>query len=101
MKQLFKEIIKKCPTNAEEEMLPFVEDTLRHLEDEENEEHETNEGILGMRNTFRGCFAKVLIDANFAQKKYHKLNRITVRLSMEYYCRHWIERNKKCHYEIL
>ena len=43
----------------EDEILSFVEDVLRYLEDDSDDEHETNEGIIGMKNMFKECVVKV------------------------------------------
>ena len=41
-----------------EEILSFTEDTLRHLENEEIEDYESNRYLIGMEELFRGCIAK-------------------------------------------
>ena len=41
-----------------EEILSFVEDTLRCLENEEIEEYETNQYLIGMKELFRGYVVK-------------------------------------------
>ena len=100
MKKMLKELCNNQPENIdEEEILSFVEDILRYLEDDCDNEYETNQGMLGMKNIFRGYVIKVWKGTNFEQKKYRKLNRIVVRLSVQYYYECWIERNKIYHNE--
>ena len=55
--------------------------------------------MIGTRNLFRGYTAKVWTGTNFTEKKYRKLNRIAVRLSVQHYYECWIERNKIYHNE--
>ena len=60
MKSLLKELCENCPSTVDhDEALSFVEDILRCLENEESEECETNQGLLGVQNAFRGHIAKV------------------------------------------
>ena len=81
VKQMLKELNINCPHNIEkEEILAIVEDILIYLEDRNSDNYKTNQGILGIRNLFRGYIVKVWKGANFAQDKYHKLNKIVVRL---------------------
>ena len=37
-----------------EAIMSFVEDMLKHIENEEEEEHETNQQCVGMQELFRG-----------------------------------------------
>ena len=48
---------------------------------------------------FRGYILKAWTGANFNQEKYHKLNKIAVRLCVMHYYECWIDRNKKYHEE--
>ena len=97
---MLKELCDNWPENIdEEEILLFIEDILRYLEDDSDDEYKTNQEILGMKNIFRGYVVKVWKGTNFAQNKYRKLNRIVVRLSIQYYYKYWIERNKIYHNE--
>ena len=58
--QLLKELNDKHPDSVEqEEILLFVEDILQYLEDDKNKEYEINQGMISVRNLFRGYAAKV------------------------------------------
>ena len=47
VKKVLKELNENCPHNAEQEdILFFVEDTLRHLEEEDSYDCKTNQRIL-------------------------------------------------------
>ena len=71
VKKMLKELYNNQLQNIdEEEILSFVEDILRYLEDDSDDEYEINQGILGMKNIFRGYIVKVWKGANFAQNKY-------------------------------
>ena len=71
VKKMLKELCNNRLENIdEEEILSFVEDILRYLEDNSDNEYEINQGILGMKNIFRGYVVKVWKGANFAQNKY-------------------------------
>ena len=74
-----------------------MEDILRYLEEDESEEYETNQELLGIQNVFRGYITKVWTGANFSQDKYHKLNKIAMRLCVMHYYKCWIDRNKSYH----
>ena len=78
---------KAKPENVDgEEILSFVKDILRSLDDDDSEECETNQGIIGIRDLFRGHVVKVWSGTNFSDRKYHKLNKIAVRLCVKHYC---------------
>ena len=55
--------------------------------------------MIGFQNVFRGYILKDWTSANFNQEKYHKLNKIAVRLCVMHYYECWIDRNKKYHEE--
>ena len=68
-----------------EEIILFVEDILKYLENEEDEEFEINQQYAGMQELFRGY---VVIDwegINFRNKKYKELNKIVVKRFVKYY----------------
>ena len=80
VEELLLELPKAKPQNVDgEEMLSFVEDIVRYPDDDDSEEGETNQGIVGIRDLFRGCIVKVWTGTNFSDRKYHKLNKIAVR----------------------
>ena len=98
IKTLLKELTAKCLSTIElDEVLSFMEDILRYLEEDESKEYETNQELLRIQNVFRGYITKVWTGANFSQDKYHKLNKIAVRLCMMHYYKCQIDRNKSYH----
>ena len=57
-------MVKKLNSNyldntRKEEILDIVEDVLAYLEEEDSGKCKTNQGILEVRNLFRGCIVKV------------------------------------------
>ena len=86
MEQLLRKLNNEHSDDVEQDkILSFIEDILRYLEDNKDKEYEINQGILGVRNLFCRYAVKVWIGTNFAQNKYHKLNKIAVRLSIQHY----------------
>ena len=59
-----------------EEILSFAEDILRYLENEENEEYETNQYLIGMKKLFRGHAVKSWKGVDFSTIKYKEANKI-------------------------
>ena len=48
VKNLLKELTLKRPSNVDqEEILSFIEDMLRYLDDDNSDEFETNQGMIG------------------------------------------------------
>ena len=41
------------------DLFDIIEDILRHFDSEDNEEHDTNQSVVGMQCLFRGYAAKV------------------------------------------
>ena len=103
-KEFIKEIVIELARNKPkevhiEEIMSFVEDILRCLENEEDEEHEMNQQCVGMQELFRG---HVVIDwegTNLKNEKYKKLNRTSVKRCVEHYDKCWKHRNKEHHDE--
>ena len=86
VKELLLELQKAKPDNVDgEETLSFVEDILRCLDDDDSEECETNQGIIGIRDLFRGHVVKVWSGTHFSDRKHHKLNKISLRLCVKHY----------------
>ena len=55
VKELLVELQKAKPDDVDsEETLSFIEDILRYFDDEDSEKCESNQGLLGIRETFRG-----------------------------------------------
>ena len=72
---------------------------IRHLENDNSKEFETNQGLIGFENAFCRHIVKAQTDANFNQDKYHKLNKTAVQLCIIHYHECWIDRNKSYHEE--
>ena len=79
-------VAKRKPDNIDsEEILSFVEDILRYFDDDDSEEYENNQELIGILDLFRGHAVKVWSGTNFSDRKYHKLNKIDVRLCVKHY----------------
>ena len=99
--KMIKEMIKQKPEDVHiDEIMSFLEDTLRHAEGENNEECETNQCCIGMQNLFRGCVIKDWVGTNFSTTKHRNLNKIVARKCAEYYNKCWIQRNEVSYNEI-
>ena len=68
-------------------------------ENEENEEHETNQHLIGMKELFRGHDAKAWKGVDFSRMKYKELNKIVVVKCVECYVKCWKHRNECVHDE--
>ena len=67
-------------------IMAFGEDILRYLEyKDNNEEYETSQNLIGMKELFRGYVVRVWIGADMSSDKYRKLNKIIVRKCVEFY----------------
>ena len=100
MKELLLELQKTKPDKIDsEDMFSFLEDILRFFDDDDSEEHETNPGLIGIQDVFRGHTVKVWSGTNFSDRKHHKLNKTAVRLCVKHCYKCWIDRNKAHHNE--
>ena len=53
VKNIIKKLTSECPSNAnQEEILLFVKDMLRYLENDDSDDYETNQGLIGFQNMF-------------------------------------------------
>jgi len=103
-KQFIKELVIELARNKPkevhiEEIMSFVEDILRYLENEEEEEYEMNQQCVGMQELFRGYVVRDWEGTNFKSEKYEKLNRISVKRCVEHYDKCWKHRNSEYHDE--
>jgi len=100
IRELVVELVQKKPDEVHvEEIMSFVEDILRYLENAEDEEFEMNQQYVGMKELFRGY---VVIDwegTNLRTKKYKELNKIIVKRCVQYYDECWKHRNEEYHNE--
>ena len=55
------------------------------LEYDKDEDYETNQYLLGIKELFQGYVVKVWIGVNISSDKYRKLNKIVVRKCVEFY----------------
>ena len=84
------ELVKEKPESVDvDEIIALVEDILRYFDDKEDEEYETNQYFIGMKNLFRGCVIKSWTGVNFSGNKYRKLNKIVAKHCAEYYDKCW------------
>ena len=88
--------VKKKDVDAND-VMALGEDILRYLEQDDEEEYETSQGIIGMNELFRGCIVKDWMGANAQEDKHRTLNEIVVRKCVEFYAECWKHRNEVCH----
>ena len=103
-KTFVEDLLKDMLENQEKEvnvneMFGMIEDTLRCLEKEEEEEHETNQATIGMQHLFRGHAIKAWTGVNFNQTKYHSLNKTLIKYCVLHYTKCWKHRNEIHHDE--
>ena len=98
IKELTAELIKVKPNDIEiDKILEFVEDILRYFEDNNEDEYKTNQVMIGMAKLFRRHIVKVWKGINFGLEKYKILNQVAVKISVQYYQKCWVNRNKAYH----
>ena len=79
-------------------IMSFGEDIVRYLEYEEDEdEYETNQWLIGMKELFRGYIVKVWFGININSDIYRALNKVVVRKCVEFYVKCWKYRNEAYH----
>ena len=98
MKEMLIELIevKKEDVDAND-VMALGEDILRYLEQDDEEEYETSQGIIGINELFRGYVVKDWMSANEHEEKHRTLNKIVVRKCVEFYVECWKHRNEVCH----
>ena len=100
IKELVVELVRKKSDEVHvEEIMSFVEDILRYLENEEEEDFETNQQYVGMQELFRGYIVIDWEGTNLGTKKYEDLNKILVKRCIEHYDKCWKHRNEEYHDE--
>ena len=98
MKDLIKEIIKEALKNTRiEEIFEMIEDILKYLENDEQDEYETNQGIIGLHHLFRGYIVKVQTGSDFSSTRFKKLNKILIKYCIIYYVKCQKHRNEYYH----
>ena len=63
----------------------MIEDMIKFIEEEGNEEYETNHNIIRIKYLFRRYTVKVRKGVNFNQEKYQMLNRVLTKHYILYY----------------
>ena len=97
---LLTELLKQKPVEVNvNEIMAFCEDILRYLEEETEEEYETNQQFVGMKEVFRGHVVKDWQGTNLECKKYFVLNKIIVKHCVFFYSQCWKHRNLSMHDE--
>ena len=66
--------------------MPFCENVLRCLKEEEEEEHKTNQNCVGAKELFWGYVATDWEGVNFQCKKRRRLNRTIIVKKCEGFC---------------
>jgi len=81
------------------EIFDMLEDILNFLEDDDENEYETNQPMIGMKELFRGHVVKVWKGVDFSQSNYKILNKIVSKHCILYYQKCWKDRNDHYHNE--
>ena len=78
--------MKNKPDNVSTDaIMSFIEDILWYHDNEEEEEYETNQHLVGMQELFRGYVVVVWKGTNFSSTKYNVLNKIVAKKCVEFY----------------
>ena len=88
-KEFIKDLVFKLVKNKPEDVcveviMSFVEDIMRYMENEEDEEYETNQQYVGMKELFRGYIAVVWEGTDLNSRKYRILNKIVAKKCTEF-----------------
>ena len=87
--ELKKELEKVKSENVEmEEIFAFIEDILRYFDNEEDEEYETNQLMIGIQELSQGYIVKVSKGVNFSCKKYREINEMAMKICIQYYVKY-------------
>ena len=98
IQKLVVELVEGKPSNVSIELImSFVEDILRYIEDENEEDYETNQYLVGMMELFRGYVVVDWEGANVNDDKFRVLNIIVVKQCVEFYMKCWKHRNQAYH----
>ena len=95
IQELVIELVKVKPSDVSIDLImSFIENILWYLENEEEEEYETNQSLIGMKELFRGYVMVVWEGTDLNSKKYRVLNKIVVKKCVEFYVKCWKYRNE-------
>ena len=85
-KELTKSLVKeKLRIIDIDKMLSYVEDVLQYLENNESNDYEINQEIIGMLKLFQEYIVKVWKEVNVSQNNYCKLSKTLVLYIIKYY----------------
>jgi len=76
----------------------MIKDIIVYLEEGDEDEYETSQQYIGMRELFRRIVVKDWKGSDFHYTKYEVLNKILVYHAMQYYRKCWLHRNE-CYYD--
>ena len=76
------------------ELRAMIKDIRQFMKNEEEEDFETNQSFIGMKQLFRGIIIRAWFGTNFEMNKYVEYNKIIVQYCMKYYWQCWIDRNE-------
>ena len=79
-------------------MFSFGEDIMRYLEyEDDKDECETSQWLIGMKDLFRGCIVKVWFGIDMSSDIHRSANKVIVRKCVEFYAKCWKHRNEAYH----
>ena len=70
---------------------------MRYIENEEDEEYETNQYLVGMKELFRGYVVVDWEGTEITNDKFRVLNVIVAKKCIEFYTKYWKHRNEAYH----
>ena len=95
IKDLLKEMIKNKPSYIKvDEIFSIIEDILRYIKQDEEDEYEINQGIIGIQELLRRHIMKVWKGVDFSKDNYRSLNKILVKHYVYYYNTCWKYKNE-------
>ena len=102
-KRFIEKLLLELLKNREEvevgTIMPFCEDALRHLENDIEDDYETNQHFVRMKDLFQGYVVVDWKEADFEYKKHKKLNKTLVQHCVMFYNECWKNRNEVMHDE--
>ena len=93
------EMLQNREDVAVNDIMSMCEDILCYLENGREDEYETNQHYVGMKEVFRGYAISNWTATDFNSTKYRKLNKILVYKCVCYYNECWKDRNNVLHDE--
>jgi hypothetical protein len=99
IKNLLMALLKERENVPVNEIMAMGEDILCYLEEGPEDEYETNQHYIGMKDLFRGYVIKNWKETDFNSRKYRRLNKVLVRQCVWYYNECWKDRNRVMHDE--